>query len=294
MHPNNRTTVGHYIKERTRDAQFVIISLRNNMFELADRLVGIYKTDNATKTVAINPGEMGGTLRACGAMCGGGGGGAFACLFALIALIVEGKGAAHWEKGWVGLGAWWRAACFALTLPRAAPPVAAEPNRSLPARRPFIFFSSPQASLSSASATPTRSSGPTRRAAAAGRAARAPSRWRRRRRESGRRRRRRRLLWRRRCTLRPLCAALRCPPPSASTDLTPQHLAKQKRVSCSALCSSSSSSSSLCYLLSLYGTSLFYKPSPTTTIYIYTHNNTRALLNGRRDGACLSPLFHHP
>eukprot|EP00955_Chlamydomonas_euryale_P068898 360262-Chlamydomonas_euryale.AAC.16 len=25
------------------------------MFELADRLVGIYKTDNATKTVTINP-----------------------------------------------------------------------------------------------------------------------------------------------------------------------------------------------------------------------------------------------
>jgi structural maintenance of chromosome 4 len=27
-------------QERTRNAQFVIISLRNNMFELADRLVG--------------------------------------------------------------------------------------------------------------------------------------------------------------------------------------------------------------------------------------------------------------
>ena len=53
--------VAHYIKERTKNAQFVIISLRNNMFELADRLVGIYKTDNATKSVAINPGgRMGG------------------------------------------------------------------------------------------------------------------------------------------------------------------------------------------------------------------------------------------
>lgn len=47
--------VAHYIKERTRDAQFIIISLRSNMFELADRLVGIYKTDNATKSVAIDP-----------------------------------------------------------------------------------------------------------------------------------------------------------------------------------------------------------------------------------------------
>lgn len=35
----NVSIVGHYIKERTRNAQFVIISLRNNMFELADRLV---------------------------------------------------------------------------------------------------------------------------------------------------------------------------------------------------------------------------------------------------------------
>ena len=50
--------MGHYIKERTRNAQFIIISLRNNMFELADRLVGIYKTDNATKTITINPAEF--------------------------------------------------------------------------------------------------------------------------------------------------------------------------------------------------------------------------------------------
>eukprot|EP00039_Didymoeca_costata_P015826 m.274153 g.274153 ORF g.274153 m.274153 type:complete len:1308 (+) comp16286_c0_seq3:169-4092(+) len=51
----NVSIVAHYIKERTKNAQFIIISLRNNMFELADRLVGIYKTDNCTKTVTINP-----------------------------------------------------------------------------------------------------------------------------------------------------------------------------------------------------------------------------------------------
>lgn len=51
----NVSIVAHYIKERTRNAQFIIISLRSNMFELADRLVGIYKTDNATKSVAIDP-----------------------------------------------------------------------------------------------------------------------------------------------------------------------------------------------------------------------------------------------
>ena len=59
-HPDfkNVSIVAHYIKERTKNAQFIIISLRNNMFELADRLVGIYKTDNATKSVAINPGAF--------------------------------------------------------------------------------------------------------------------------------------------------------------------------------------------------------------------------------------------
>jgi len=51
----NVSIVANYIKERTRNAQFVIISLRNNMFELADRLVGIYKTNDATKSVTINP-----------------------------------------------------------------------------------------------------------------------------------------------------------------------------------------------------------------------------------------------
>ncbi|KAL7431823.1 hypothetical protein ACHAXM_002828 [Skeletonema potamos] len=51
----NVSIVAHYIKERTKNAQFIIISLRNNMFELADRLVGIYKTNNCTKSVTINP-----------------------------------------------------------------------------------------------------------------------------------------------------------------------------------------------------------------------------------------------
>ena len=39
----NVSIIANYIKQRTKNAQFVIISLRNNMFELADRLVGIYK-----------------------------------------------------------------------------------------------------------------------------------------------------------------------------------------------------------------------------------------------------------
>ncbi|KAJ3333038.1 hypothetical protein HDU76_011991 [Blyttiomyces sp. JEL0837] len=51
----NVSIVANYIKERTRNAQFIVISLRNNMFELADRLVGIYKTNNTTKSITINP-----------------------------------------------------------------------------------------------------------------------------------------------------------------------------------------------------------------------------------------------
>jgi structural maintenance of chromosome 4 len=50
----NVAIVGKYIKEgicnksgsgmtEQRNSQFIIISLRNNMFELADKLVGIYK-----------------------------------------------------------------------------------------------------------------------------------------------------------------------------------------------------------------------------------------------------------
>ena len=38
----NVSIIANYVKERTRDAQFVIISLRNNMFELADRLVRVH------------------------------------------------------------------------------------------------------------------------------------------------------------------------------------------------------------------------------------------------------------
>uniref|UniRef100_A0AAY4E352 Structural maintenance of chromosomes protein n=1 Tax=Denticeps clupeoides TaxID=299321 RepID=A0AAY4E352_9TELE len=51
----NVSIVACYIYEQTKNAQFIIISLRNNMFEIADRLIGIYKTHNTTKSVPINP-----------------------------------------------------------------------------------------------------------------------------------------------------------------------------------------------------------------------------------------------
>ncbi|KAG8744660.1 hypothetical protein FRC10_009693 [Ceratobasidium sp. 414] len=50
----NVSIVANYIKDRTKDAQFIIISLRNDMFELSHRLVGIYKTANATRSVCID------------------------------------------------------------------------------------------------------------------------------------------------------------------------------------------------------------------------------------------------
>jgi len=70
----NVAIVGKYIKEgicnkgagvtsgedmqRARNSQFIIISLRNNMFELADKLVGIYKTNDVTQTITVNPAAM--------------------------------------------------------------------------------------------------------------------------------------------------------------------------------------------------------------------------------------------
>jgi hypothetical protein len=42
----------------------LVCSLRNNMFELADRLVGIYKTDNCTKSITINPGSFAESMEA--------------------------------------------------------------------------------------------------------------------------------------------------------------------------------------------------------------------------------------
>ncbi|ANB14397.1 condensin subunit SMC4 [Sugiyamaella lignohabitans] len=49
----NVSIVATYIKERTKHGQFIVISLRNNMFELAKQLVGIYKVNNMTKSIAL-------------------------------------------------------------------------------------------------------------------------------------------------------------------------------------------------------------------------------------------------
>lgn len=49
----NVSIVANYIKERTKNAQFIIISLRSNMFELSDHLVGISKYEDCTKAVTM-------------------------------------------------------------------------------------------------------------------------------------------------------------------------------------------------------------------------------------------------
>lgn len=54
----NVSIVADYIKKRTKDAQFIIISLRNNMFQLADKLVGVYKTYDKTKIIHFIPTKM--------------------------------------------------------------------------------------------------------------------------------------------------------------------------------------------------------------------------------------------
>jgi structural maintenance of chromosome 4 len=45
----NVSIVADYVK----DAQFIIISLRNNMFDLADKLIGVYKTFDRTKVINL-------------------------------------------------------------------------------------------------------------------------------------------------------------------------------------------------------------------------------------------------
>lgn len=46
------------LQERTKNAQFIIISLRSNMFELSDYLVGIYKVKDCTDSVTIKNDPM--------------------------------------------------------------------------------------------------------------------------------------------------------------------------------------------------------------------------------------------
>lgn len=47
--------VANYIKQKTKNAQFIVVSLRYQMFELADQLIGVYKIKGASDTLCISP-----------------------------------------------------------------------------------------------------------------------------------------------------------------------------------------------------------------------------------------------
>ncbi|KFG26530.1 uncharacterized protein NESG_00679 [Nematocida ausubeli] len=46
--------VGQFIQERSKDCQFLVISLRENMYELADVFIGVYRPAETTLTLAVN------------------------------------------------------------------------------------------------------------------------------------------------------------------------------------------------------------------------------------------------
>eukprot|EP00921_Rhytidocystis_pertsovi_P003568 GHVQ01006191.1.p1 GENE.GHVQ01006191.1~~GHVQ01006191.1.p1 ORF type:complete len:207 (+),score=34.52 GHVQ01006191.1:337-957(+) len=56
---SNVSIIAAYIKNETKNAQFIIISLRDQMFEISDRMVGIYKTHDVTKSRTIDPHKFG-------------------------------------------------------------------------------------------------------------------------------------------------------------------------------------------------------------------------------------------
>ncbi|CAK5074944.1 unnamed protein product [Meloidogyne enterolobii] len=50
----NVSIIANYLLERTRNAQFIVISLRNQMYEKSDRLIGIYKINDCTGNVCVD------------------------------------------------------------------------------------------------------------------------------------------------------------------------------------------------------------------------------------------------
>lgn len=51
----NVSIIAHYIRSQTKNAQFVVVSLRNHMFETAHKLIGITKENNCTSTISFVP-----------------------------------------------------------------------------------------------------------------------------------------------------------------------------------------------------------------------------------------------
>lgn len=51
----NVSIVANYVLRQASGAQFIIISLRNNMFEMAHQLVGVCKVNDVTSTLVLMP-----------------------------------------------------------------------------------------------------------------------------------------------------------------------------------------------------------------------------------------------
>ena len=51
----NVSVIAQYIKSQTKNAQFIVVSLRYQMFEVADQLVGIYKINDVSQSLCICP-----------------------------------------------------------------------------------------------------------------------------------------------------------------------------------------------------------------------------------------------
>lgn len=49
----NVSIIANFIKQKTQNSQFIVVSLRNSMFEAANVLVGVYKTLNCTQSITV-------------------------------------------------------------------------------------------------------------------------------------------------------------------------------------------------------------------------------------------------
>eukprot|EP00866_Antonospora_locustae_P000618 jgi/Antlo1/618/2406 len=54
----NVSVVANFIKEKARDVQFIVISLRSDMFELSNTLLGVYKNNDRSKFILVNTRQL--------------------------------------------------------------------------------------------------------------------------------------------------------------------------------------------------------------------------------------------
>lgn len=54
----NVSVVANFIREKARDVQFIVISLRSDMFELSNTLLGVYKNNDRSKFILVNTSHL--------------------------------------------------------------------------------------------------------------------------------------------------------------------------------------------------------------------------------------------